>query len=54
MGKTFGGNTIYRYRYKAGGPFHFGVMAQEVDVTNPDAVVTLPDGLKMVDYAKVN
>ena len=53
VGKTFGGTTIYRYRYKAGGPFHFGVMAQEVERTTPDAVVTRPDGLRMVDYAKV-
>ena len=53
VGKTFGGTTIYRYRYKVGGPFHFGVMAQEVETTNPDAVVTRPDGLKVVNYAKV-
>ncbi len=53
VGRTFGGTTIYRYRYKAGGPFHFGVIAQEVEATNPDAVLTRPDGLKAVDYAKV-
>jgi hypothetical protein len=53
VGKTFGGTTIYRYRYKAGGPFHFGVLAQEVEQTNPEAVVTTPSGLKMVDYRRV-
>lgn len=53
VGRTFGGTTIYRYRYKAGGPFHFGVMAQDVERTNPEAVTIGPAGLKMVNYAKV-
>ena len=54
VGTTHGGVPLYRYRYKAGGPYHIGVMADELETVNPDAVMTLPDGFKMVDYAMVH
>jgi hypothetical protein len=54
VGKTFGGENIYRYRYKDGGPPMFGVMAQEVAETNPGAVGLMPDGYLGVDYSRVN
>jgi hypothetical protein len=55
MGETFGGTPVYDYRYKwePEGTHHVGVMAQEVEKTNPEAVKTHPSGYKMVDYSKV-
>jgi hypothetical protein len=57
VGKTDEGLPIYRYQYKKGvggnGMFQLGVMAQEVEKSRPDAVMTGPDGLKRVDYGKV-
>lgn len=52
VGKTSDGQKIYSYRYKTGGPVHIGLMAQEVEKAKPDAVVTLPTGIKAVDYDK--
>jgi hypothetical protein len=57
VGETDEGLPIYRYQYKKGvggnGMFTLGVMAQEVEKSRPDAVMTGPDGLKRVDYGKV-
>lgn len=53
VGETDGGSPIYKYRYKWGGPMMFGVLAQEEEENNPDAVVTLPSGLKAVNYEMV-
>ncbi len=39
------------YRELAGFGRQFGVMADEVEVVLPQAVVMHPDGYKMVDYA---
>lgn len=56
------GLAIYEYEYKpefkdrkyfGHGRFR-GVMAHEVEAVNPDAVITLDDGYKVVDYSKVN
>lgn len=45
------GHLVCEYNYK-GDPVRFrGVMAQLVAETNPDAVVTMPDGFMAVDYA---
>jgi hypothetical protein len=52
IGTTDGGLTIYTYNYKNGGPTQMGVMAQEVEVDNPDAVSEV-DGFKAVDYSKI-
>lgn len=40
---------VYAYRYKAGGPMHIGLMAQDVEKVNPDAVAEI-DGIKAVNY----
>ena len=48
VGKTEGGTNIYRYRYIAGGPPMFGVMADEV----PEAATEV-NGILFVDYSKV-
>lgn len=51
VGKLDNGLDVHAYRYKAGGPVHIGLMAQEVEKKNPDAVQTL-NGFKAVDYKK--
>ena len=63
--KTIGwlpnGLPVYSYEYKpefkddeyCGHGKYVGVMAHEVEEIIPDAVVTRPDGYKMVNYAKV-
>lgn len=52
VGKTKDGQKIYSYRYKTGGPIHIGLMADEVEQKNPDAVMTLPSGVQAVNYEK--
>ena len=51
VGSLDNGLPVYSYRYKSGGPIHIGVMAQDVELQNPGAVVEL-DGIKHVDYRK--
>jgi len=47
---------VYTYEYKpefkdiAGHGTHIGVMAQEVEMVKPEAVITNADGYKMVNY----
>lgn len=62
VGYTPNGLAVYEYEYKpefkdrqyfGHGRFR-GVMAQDLELVNPDAVVTLDDGYKVVDYSKVN
>lgn len=53
VGKTYDGDTIYRYRYKWGGPPMFGVSAQEIAKTKPEAVAVHPSGYLAVDYARL-
>ena len=52
VGKTEGGTNIYTYNYVWGGPTQMGVMAQEVEKDNPDAVIEIA-GYKAVNYSKV-
>jgi hypothetical protein len=53
------GLPVYLYDYKpefkaeAGEGRFLGVMAHEVEKFKPEAVVTRPDGIKMVDYAQL-
>lgn len=53
IGHTEGGNKVYRYRYKGKPEWHVGVMAQEVEKIDPDAVINFGD-TKYVDYSKVH
>lgn len=56
IGKMDNGLPIYTFRYKWENPedqFHVGVMADEVERVVPDAVMTRPDGIKMVDYSMI-
>jgi hypothetical protein len=52
VGKTDEGLSIYTYKYKGLPKTHMGVMAQDVQKRNPDAVVS-HSGLLAVDYSKV-
>jgi hypothetical protein len=51
------GTNVYSYDFKPGTNLgtgrQLGVMAQEVEKTNPGAVVDTPSGYKAVDYRKV-
>lgn len=51
VGTLDNGLGVYAYRYLDGGEMHIGVMAQEVEATTPEAVVTI-GGFKVVDYEK--
>lgn len=51
VGKLDNGLNVYSYNYIGQPSTYIGVMAQEVEVTNPDAVSEL-DGIKFVDYSK--
>ena len=53
VGQTDGGIPIYVYRYGNTGPFHMGVMADEIEAVIPDAVIDHVSGFKMVNYAEV-
>lgn len=54
------GLPVYEYEYKpefkdeAGHGKFVGVMAQEVELVKPEAVITRPDGYKMVNYGALN
>lgn len=52
VGKMENGLNVYSYEYVWGGPTQIGVMAQEVELVNPDAVFEV-DGYKAVDYGKL-
>lgn len=53
VGKTDGGATVYTYRYGGEGPFHMGVVAQEIEASQPDALGPVVDGFKTVRYEEV-
>jgi hypothetical protein len=53
VGKTDEGLPIYKYNYKGSMLPQMGVMAQDVERVNPDAVAMMPSGYKAVDYAQV-
>lgn len=55
VGKLDSGEKLYKYRYiwqNDDDPMQIGVMAQEIEKTNPDAVGSL-FGVRVVDYQKV-
>lgn len=49
VGKLNDGQTVYRYNFKGNPQTQIGLLAQEVEGSNPNAV-TEANGLKMVDY----
>ena len=54
VGMLADGQPIYRYSYKDDptGATHIGLLAQDVEETNPDAVGTFDNGMKGVDYGE--
>ncbi len=50
IGKTFDGQTIYRYRLLGDPRTQIGLLAGEVEKVHPEAVGYLPSGLRMVNY----
>jgi hypothetical protein len=52
IGTTDGGLPVYTYRYKGEDAMQMGVMAQDVEKVNPDAVREF-NGYKAVNYALV-
>jgi len=53
IGQLASGPHIYRYRYLWDDTFYVGVMAQEIAVTVPDAVVRDNDGYLRVAYDRL-
>jgi hypothetical protein len=53
VGQTNDGVPIYTYRYIGDPKVQMGVMAQELEETNPEAVYDI-EGVKMVDYGAVS
>jgi len=51
VGELYDGTNVYRYQYKGDDTPRIGLMAQEVEKTNPGAVVEIA-GYKAVDYGK--
>lgn len=51
VGTLDNGLPVYAYNYVWGGPTHIGVMAQDVERVNPEAVGSV-HGIKTVDYGK--
>jgi len=52
VGKTFSGLPVYTYKYKGQDTTQMGVMAQDVEIVNPEAVAEF-NGIKHVDYNKI-
>lgn len=53
IGKTDGGLPVYTFRYKEGGPMQMGVMAQDVEKMQPEALGPMVGKYKSVYYAEV-
>ena len=54
LGHSPSGIAIYQFRYKSGGPFYRGVIAQEVIKSNPEAVIKDESGYYAVQYDKID
>lgn len=52
VGTLDNGLPVYLYRYKDGGPMQIGLMAQDVQQVNPEAVIEVDGGLLAVNYAE--
>jgi len=51
VGTLDNGLPVYSFRYKSGGPVQIGLMAQDVQETNPEAVVEI-GGILHVNYGE--
>ena len=53
LGETTAGLPLYRFEYVWGGPVYVGVMAQDIAILHPDAVIKDASGYYRVDYDKL-
>lgn len=53
VGQTDGGLPVYTYRYKGDPKTHMGVMAQDVEIAQPEALGPVLNGYKTVLYGEV-
>lgn len=56
IARTEGGINLHLFKYKGEGdndPLRLGVMADELEQVNPDAVATHSSGFKIVDYRRI-
>jgi opacity protein-like surface antigen len=53
LGHLENGLAVYRFRYAGSEQVYVGVMAQEVQLVRPDAVVRGEDGFLLVDYDRL-
>lgn len=53
VGSTEGGLPVYRFNYIGSDAVQMGVIAQDVEKVNPDAVIEI-DGVKHVDYGAIH
>jgi hypothetical protein len=53
VGQLANGLNVYQYRYIDGSGPHTGVMADEVELIQPEALGPVIDGYKTVDYSKI-
>jgi Chaperone of endosialidase len=53
VGRLANGLRLYRYRYRWSDTVYVGVMAQEVALLKPNAVLRGPDGFLAVDYGRL-
>lgn len=53
LGHLENGMTVYRFRYQGSDQVYVGLMAQEVQMVRPDAVVRGDDGYLLVDYNRL-
>jgi len=51
VGELYDGSNVYRYRYRGDPTPHIGLIAQEVEVRTPEAVIEV-GGFKAVDYRR--
>jgi uncharacterized caspase-like protein len=54
LGTSPSGLNIYAFEYIWGGPTYVGVIAQELLLTRPDAVIATDSGYLKVDYNKID
>jgi hypothetical protein len=53
VGELYDGTNVYSYRYKGDSTPRIGLIAQEVEAMNPDAVIEIgPARIKAVDYGR--
>lgn len=53
IGNTPSGIPVYEFEYKSGGSKQTGVMAQDVELVIPEAIVIMANGYKAVRYGMV-